>query len=286
MAGLPDVDETNKDQKKGEIDWDKEEQKAVKYSYEILGDVFKDEHDHKIRQFAYENNFIHSILERMAIVSKEKVREYVDEEEEVKEEIVLKKKVSNDDGKKEIRKKKGLGYGSDQTGDNKKWDVNLFIEEKKNKSEQLKSLLDIILKFLSFSNWKAPSTLMDTLICSSLLAMVETALNNSLVDMSKEMELMFTYFKLLRIMSKHKILMPLFFQLDPKYKPRQLESIMSLLDRARDLAQIYKQVSQAKETKEESDQDKLAKEILDTHAIVSKAYQIYSDEMYADDEQD
>lgn len=71
---------------------------------------------------------------------------------------MLKKKISNDDGKKEIRKKKGLGYGSDQTGDNKKWDVNLFIESKKNKSEQLKSLLDIILKFLSFNSWDAPKT--------------------------------------------------------------------------------------------------------------------------------
>lgn len=46
----------------------------------------------------------------------------------------MNKKISNDDGKKEIRKKKGLGYGSDHTGDNKKWDVNLFIENKKNKT--------------------------------------------------------------------------------------------------------------------------------------------------------
>lgn len=37
--------------------------------------------------------------------------------------------------KKVIRKKKGLGYGSDQTGDNKKWDINLFLESKKDKSE-------------------------------------------------------------------------------------------------------------------------------------------------------
>jgi len=66
--------------------------------------------------------------------------------------------------KKVIRKKKGLGYGSDQTGDNKKWDVNLFIESKKNKSESLKSLLDIILKFLSYKKWDAPKTLLDSLI--------------------------------------------------------------------------------------------------------------------------
>ena len=38
---------------------------------------------------------------------------------------------------------------------------------------------------------------MNTLCESALLPLVETALNNSLVDMSKETELMFRYFKLL-----------------------------------------------------------------------------------------
>lgn len=88
MAGLPDVDEKElkKDKQKDTKDWDKEEQKAVKYSYTILGDVFKDENDDEIRSYAYQNNFISSILDRMAIVSKEKTRQWVEDQlEEIEE---------------------------------------------------------------------------------------------------------------------------------------------------------------------------------------------------------
>jgi len=52
MSGAPDVEDDKKDKK---IDWDKEEQKAVKYNYTILGDVFKDENDNEIRAYAYNN---------------------------------------------------------------------------------------------------------------------------------------------------------------------------------------------------------------------------------------
>jgi hypothetical protein len=50
--------------------------------------------------------------------------------------------------------------------------------------------------------------------------MLETALNNSLVDMTKELALMNGYFKLLNIMARHKVLIPVFFDLDPHYQPK------------------------------------------------------------------
>lgn len=79
------------------------------------------------------------------------------------------------------------------------------------------SLLDIILKFLNFTTWVPPESLQRSLIESPLLPILETALNNSLVDMSKELDLMLNYFNLLKIMSKHKSLIPLFFSLDSHY---------------------------------------------------------------------
>lgn len=38
--------------------------------------------------------------------------------------------------------------------------------------------------------------------------------------MSKELDLMISYFKLLRLMAKHKPLIPLFFDLDSHWKPK------------------------------------------------------------------
>lgn len=102
------------------------------------------------------------------------------------------------------------------------------------------SLLDIIVKFLNYTTWEAPESLITTVIESALLPILETALNNSLVDMSKEINLMFGYFKLLKIMSTHKILIPTFFDLDPHYQPKQIHSIQSLLERAKNSALIYK----------------------------------------------
>jgi len=70
---------------------------------------------------------------------------------------------------------------------------------------------------LNFKSWDPPKTLLNTLIESALLPMLETALNNSLVDMTKELDLMIGYFKLIKIITRHKVLIPLFFDLDPHY---------------------------------------------------------------------
>lgn len=56
------------------------------------------------------------------------------------------------------------------------------------------SLLDIILKFLNFTTWAPPENLLTSLIESPLLPILENALNNSLVDMCKDLDLMLHYF--------------------------------------------------------------------------------------------
>lgn len=43
---------------------------------------------------------------------------------------------------------------------------------------------------MNYSTWETPESLPDVILESCLLPLIETALNNSLVDMSKEFDLM------------------------------------------------------------------------------------------------
>ena len=204
LAGVPD-EEVVKNLKgvalKESKKWEEEENKAVKFSYQILADVFRVDNDSKIRDFALENQFIERILDRLKIISKEEGRKYVaniEKENVVSEKIdELEKKPKEEDYKKKIVKKKGVGYASDNTGQNQKWNINEYHETKKQKNEQLKSLLTIFETFLDFKNWKVPQKLMELICSSALLPLLESAFRSgSLLEVSKEADLFFTYLSL------------------------------------------------------------------------------------------
>jgi hypothetical protein len=75
-----------------------------------------------------ENDFVDRILNRIGSISKEIKRAWTDDLQEPNPEVPnvsadfqLIKKQSSDDGRKKIVKKKGVGYASDNTGQNQKW---------------------------------------------------------------------------------------------------------------------------------------------------------------------
>jgi hypothetical protein len=217
------------------------------------------DNDSKIRDFALEKNLIERVLDRIALTSKEEKRKWVEEIEPEKEDTTSKMEIKpkEDDVKKKIVKKKGVGYASDNTGQNQKWNVNEYHETKKAKSQQLQSLLAILETFLDFKDWKPPQKLLEILNTSALLPLLEAAFRSgSLLDMSKEAELYTTYlsrryliklylysisFKIdiVRVLSKHRSLIPCLLDLDPHYQPKQSESIFTLLTSLKDLAQIF-----------------------------------------------
>ena len=271
----PDKKPLTTEQKK----WEEEEQKAVKFSYKILSDVFKVDNNAEIRDFALEKHLIDRFLDRIALISKENGRKYVDEIPEVKEEEQkVEKKKEEDDGKKKIVKKKGIGYASDNTGQNQKWNISEYHESKKNQSEQLQSLLGILETFLDFNDWKPPKKFYDIVCTSALLPLIEAAFRSgSLLDMSKDADLFICFLRITKLFSKHHSLIPLLLDLDPHYVPKQTESIFFLLANLKELASIFKacMTADAPSATETATTDKLANEILTSYEIIEKAISEY-----------
>lgn len=75
---------------------------------------------------------------------------------------------------------------------------------------------------------------------SALLPLVESSLRSgSLLEMSKDKDLVFTYLSLIRVMAKNSSLVPLLLPLDPRYLPKQTDSILSLTLTLRGTANIF-----------------------------------------------
>lgn len=139
LAGTPDMEDVEQakplDGKKpgdkgpaqADRKWEEQEHKAVRFSYQVLSDVFRVDNDAKIRDFALENQLIERILDRIGIISKEQKRKWAaevevesggDEERKKDTAAELKTNQKQEDYKKKIVKKKGVGYASDHTGQN------------------------------------------------------------------------------------------------------------------------------------------------------------------------
>jgi hypothetical protein len=111
----------------------------------------------KIREFAMKNKFFETMLERLHIITKEPKRA-LGAEEEIPEELPnlqINRQTSEDDTKRKKLKKKGIGYGTDNSS-NQKWDVAETELTKKQISEQILNILPILDRFLDFKNWVPP----------------------------------------------------------------------------------------------------------------------------------
>jgi hypothetical protein len=129
-----------------------------------------------------------------------------------------------------VQKKKGIGYGSDYTGQNQKWDVQEYVDSKKVKNEQLEGMIEILCNFVSSRHWHPPKKVVHEMCCSALLPLIEAAFRSaSLLEMAKEIKLNHQFLKLTRVMATHKTLIPTLLDLDPHYQPPQKDSIYNLL---------------------------------------------------------
>ncbi|CAD8118277.1 unnamed protein product [Paramecium sonneborni] len=274
LAGTP--DQPNSDQKA----WKEKEIEAVKFIYDTLSDVFKTHNNQEIRIIAINDNLIQKILDKIAIVSKEKKRVYqaiIAEEPEQQQQQQQNQAQSDKGVDRKLKKKQGVGYGSDQTGQNQKWNTQEYLDKKKVRSEQLKSLLEIIRNFFNYDNWHLNQELSkrinEMIFESALLSLLEAAFRSgSLLEMSKDFDLNLCYLQLTKTLAKHKNLTPLLLKIPSNYIPKQIESIAELLSNLKNIAQIF---LSCLKTNELSEKDQISKQIatiiMETDTCVQEA---------------
>ena len=85
----------------------------------------------EFRQYSIENCFITTVLDRLQLLSKEEKRKFVkDFQEKPESGSAVAAKPEDDDASKKIKKKKGVGYGTESSG-NTKWTTGENAESKK-----------------------------------------------------------------------------------------------------------------------------------------------------------
>lgn len=74
---------------------------------------------------------------------------------------------------------------------------------------------------MDFKNWNPPKKLLESICESALLPLLEAAFRSgSLLEMSKEADLMFSYIRLVRVIASHNSLVPCLLNIDPHYSPK------------------------------------------------------------------
>jgi hypothetical protein len=100
--------------------------------------------------------------------------------------------------------------------------------------------LGILETFLDLNQWEVPRKLERSICESSLLPLIEAAFRSgSLLEMSKEQDLIYSYLRLVKVVARHPGLVPCLLQLDKHYRPTQTESILTLLSTLKDTAKIF-----------------------------------------------
>jgi hypothetical protein len=79
-------------------------------------------------------------------------------------------------------------------------------------------LIGILETFLDFKDWNPPKRLLESICASALLPILETNFRSgSLLEMGKEMDLVFCYLRVVRVMAKHRALVPTLMDIDSHY---------------------------------------------------------------------
>lgn len=79
--------------------------------------------------------------------------------------------MSEDEFKNKLTKRKGVGYGTDSST-NQKWDVSGQEEARKEQSEQILGLLRILEKFLDYKDFELPDDILTQTYESALLPII------------------------------------------------------------------------------------------------------------------
>jgi ubiquitin-activating enzyme E1 len=264
----------------------KEGHDVSKYIFEILGNTFSKNRSGELRKIAIEKGIFNCIIERLELLTHEKPRKFSpgeEKEEENKKNEENKKKENTNTTNKKISKK-GVGYGSDQTGDNKTWDVTQYLAGKKSNSLQIASIIKLLTDFFDTNDMKIDDKTLKVFLESSIIPCLESAYRGgTLLELAKEAQLYYAYLDMTIKLSKNPLLIPLLLDISKDYKPVQTQSVYTLLSLLNDGTKIFANAlkhESAETGKIKSTEEQLANEIMRTFDIVTahiKSYQIHLD---------
>ena len=189
LSGEPDKDSDSRK-------WEQEQKDAVQVNYKILAEIFAISNDQNIRDSAIEAGFLHRILERLGAISGEKPRKLEETSAEDEEDLdfyepaKLEKKESIDK-QKNLKKPSGVGYSAKQ---GETFNVVAYLDNKKQRNEQIKILVDICCNFFTSKEWQASPQVLSIILESPLVPLLESAFRNgSWLDMAKEAPVYHSY---------------------------------------------------------------------------------------------
>ena len=133
--------------------------------------------------------------------------------------------------------RKGVGYSAKQ---GEIFNVNQYLENKKQRNEQIVILVDIITNLFATDEWDVPTDLVSKMLESALLPILESAFRNgSFLDMAKEATVYHSYCALARAIAGQQNLAPCLVEIDRRYKPTQVDPVYKLLGKLNELATIF-----------------------------------------------
>jgi len=141
----------------------------------------------------------------------------IESKEEEKTATVVQAKKEEYDPNVTQKARKGVGYSAKQ---GELFNVNAYLENKKQRSEQVVILVDIVTNLFASPEWEAPAALGEQLLSSALLPILESAFRNgSFLDMAKEAPMYHSFCALTRALAGQKALAPCLVEIDRRYKP-------------------------------------------------------------------
>ena len=238
---------------------------ASKYIYEILDNSFIESKSESLRLTAIENGIFKSILDKLEGLTHEKPRKFAPGEE--------KEETPNKDDKKDKtpepvaknKSKKGVGYGSDQTGDNKTWDVTSYLEGKKFNSMQIALIIKLLTDFFDSPELKMNEKMLKLFLESPILPCLEGAYRGgTLLELAKDEDLYYAYLNMTIKLSQNRSLIPLLLDISKDYKPIQTQSVYTLLSNLNEGARIFKACLKKDSNEKKTVEEKLSIEITRT----------------------
>lgn len=161
-----------------------------------MSEAFSVSKEASLRETAINSGLLPRILERLSAISGEKARIFEEKEEEEKLEEMLgeEPKLSKDesvDPNKTKAARKGVGYSAKQ---GEIFNVGEYLENKKQRNDQIVILIDICTNLFDSEEWEASSEIVEQILKSALLPILESAFRNgSFLDMAKEAQVYHSY---------------------------------------------------------------------------------------------
>jgi len=165
------------------------------YIYEIINNTFVATESSNLRYIAIEKEIFKNILEKLEVLTREKPRKLLsDSQIETKDDDNQLKANQTNKPADDKKSKKGVGYGSDHTGDNKSWDVNTYLENKKVNSEQIAAIIKLLANFFNTKELKINKMLNKLILESVILPVLESAYRGgTLLELAKQDTLYYAY---------------------------------------------------------------------------------------------